>query len=317
MTSPLVTIGIPTYNRGHGYMREALESALAQTYPNLEIIVADNCSSDGTGEVVASYADPRIRYFRHEPGIKPNDNLNFCLHQAQGAYVLLLHDDDKIDPDFVAACMRGLDSEAETGIIRTGVRTIDPKGNLTGEVPNRAGGLSTADYFLAWFEGKTSFYMCNTLHNTRRLKEIGGLRSKHNLFQDDVAAFTLAARYGRVDVPDVKSNYRVHSGALTKVERIADWCEDSLELLAVMCELAPEKKDEIRKRGMRYLARVNYARASSIRAFGRRLSAYLLVFRMFGCRYPPPVRMVLGSTALYRALRRVKRRFLGLPAWAE
>ena len=64
VTHPLVTIGIPTYNRGDGYLREALESALAQTYENLEIVVSDNCSTDNTGEVVEAYDDPRVSYFR-------------------------------------------------------------------------------------------------------------------------------------------------------------------------------------------------------------------------------------------------------------
>ena len=88
---PLVTIGIPTYNRADGYLRETLESALAQSYPNLEILVADNCSTDNTKLVVESYKDKRVRYFRHETGLIPNDNFNFCLSQARGYYFLLLH----------------------------------------------------------------------------------------------------------------------------------------------------------------------------------------------------------------------------------
>lgn len=317
MTVPLVTIGIPTYNRAKGYLREALESALAQTYPHIEIVVADNCSTDGTGAVVASYADPRVRYFRHDPGIKPNDNFNFCLQQAKGAYFLLLHDDDKVDGDFVATCMEAADNKTDVGIVRTGTRTIDARGNVIGEGPNRVGGLSTADFFLGWFEGTTAFYICSTLYNTGRLREIGGFASRHNLFQDDVAGVTLAARFGRVDVREIKASFRVHSGELTKLARVADWCEDSLDLLELMHGLVQDKKDEIRARGMRFFASVNYSRASSIKAPGKRIAAYFLVFRMFGYRYLPPIRMVFGSTALYRGLRRVKRKILGLPAWVE
>lgn len=111
---PFITIGIPTYNRAEGYLKEALESALAQNYPNLEIVIADNCSTDNTKAVVEGYADERIRYFRHEKGIKPNDNFNFCLQQARGAYFLMLHDDDKIDPDFLAACITAASGEKES-----------------------------------------------------------------------------------------------------------------------------------------------------------------------------------------------------------
>ena len=58
-TYPLVTIGIPTYNRADHYLREALTSALSQTYANLEIIVSDNCSTDSTQTLVKGLPDPR------------------------------------------------------------------------------------------------------------------------------------------------------------------------------------------------------------------------------------------------------------------
>ena len=60
---PLVTIAIPTYNRADAYLGEAIQSAINQTYPNLEIIISDNCSSDYTGLLVESFKDPRIQYY--------------------------------------------------------------------------------------------------------------------------------------------------------------------------------------------------------------------------------------------------------------
>jgi glycosyltransferase involved in cell wall biosynthesis len=313
---PLVTIGIPTYNRASGYLREALESALAQTYPNIEIVVADNCSPDNTRAVVESYADARIRYFRHDPGLKPNDNFNFCLQQARGDYFLMLHDDDMVDSDFVASCMEAADCRSDVGVLRTGTRIIDARGAVLGEAPNHAVGLSTTEFFLAWFAGATALYICSTLYNTRWLREIGGFRSRHNLFQDDVAGLTLAARYGRVDVSGVKASFRVHGAELTKASRVADWCEDSLDLLQLMCDLAPERKEEVRKRGMLFFAGVNYSRASHVTPLSKRFSTVLFVFRRFGYRHLPPWRLFLGNTALYRGLRSAKRRLLGLPILA-
>ena len=105
MNCPLVTIGIPTYNRADGYLKDAIESALNQTYANLEIIISDNCSSDDTGLIVESFNDPRIKYYRHNENIGANNNFNFCLKKASGIFFLLLHDDDLIDEDFVELCM--------------------------------------------------------------------------------------------------------------------------------------------------------------------------------------------------------------------
>jgi glycosyltransferase involved in cell wall biosynthesis len=314
---PLVTIGMPTYNRANGYLREALDSALAQTYPNLEIVVSDNGSTDNTESVVRSYADPRIRYFRQQPPVTPNDNFNFCLQQANGVYFLMLHDDDKIDADFVETCMSAAGYDKHVGVIRTGTRIINAAGTVLKEGRNRVAGLSMADFILGWFAGKTPLYVCSTLYNTEGLRAKGGFHSRHNLFQDVAATARVAAAMGRVDIEKPMASARQHGGKWTHVARVREWCEDSLELLDILCELTPDKRDEVRERGMRFFANVNFNRASDVRALNKRLKAYWIVYRMFGRHYLPRVGTVFRSTALYRILRHVKRKMLGLPAWID
>jgi glycosyltransferase involved in cell wall biosynthesis len=308
---------MPTYNRANGYLREALDSALAQTYPNLEIVVSDNGSTDNTESVVRSYADPRIRYFRQQPPVTPNDNFNFCLQQANGAYFLMLHDDDKIDPDFVESCMSAAGYDKHVGVIRTGTRIINADGTVIKEGRNRVAGLSLADFILGWFAGKTPLYVCSTLYNTEGLRAKGGFHSRHNLFQDVAATAKLAAAMGSVDIEKPMASARQHGGKWTHVARVREWCEDSLELLDILCELAPDKRDEVRDRGLRFFANVNFNRASDIRALNKRLKAYWIAYRMFGRRYLPRVGTVFRSTALYRILRHIKRKMLGLPAWVD
>ena len=314
---PLVTIGIPTYNRANGYLREALESALAQSYPNLEIVVSDNGSTDNTESVVRSYADPRIRYFRQQPPVTPNDNFNFCLQQANGTYFLMLHDDDKIDPDFVETCMSAAGYDKHVGVIRTGTRIINAAGTVIKEGRNRVAGLSLADFILGWFAGKTPLYVCSTLYNTGGLRAKGGFHSRHNLFQDVAATAKVAAAMGRVDIEKPMASARQHGGKWTHVARVREWCEDSLELLDILCELAPDKRDEVRDRGLRFFANVNFNRASDVRPLNKRLKAYWIVYRMFEGRYLPRAGTVFHSTALYRILRHIKRKMLGLPAWVD
>jgi len=103
---PLVTIGIPTCNRADSYLRQALESAVKQTYPNVEIVVSDNCSTDDTETLVKNFEDPRIRYFKQTENIGPYKNFNFCLQQAKGKFFLILSDDDLVDHDFVSICLK-------------------------------------------------------------------------------------------------------------------------------------------------------------------------------------------------------------------
>jgi glycosyltransferase involved in cell wall biosynthesis len=285
---PLVTIGIPTYNRADSYLRQALDSAIGQTYPNIEIVVSDNCSTDNTEALVKDLIAPNLRYYRHDDNIGANNNFNFCLDQARGDYFLLLHDDDTIDEDFVAVCMDAAGYHTDIGIIRTGTRIIDGQGRQLRETPNLTGGLDTAGFFLGWFEGKTAPYMCSTLLNTEQLKEMGGLESKHNLFQDVVAECKLAARYGRVDVRDVKASFREHGSERTFSVKVSQWCEDSLFLLDTMVELVPdEERARVRRKGIEYFAWLNYNFARKIESPLERLSTYLMVYKMFGFRYPP------------------------------
>ena len=290
---PLVTIGISTYNRADGYLRDALQSALAQTYPNLEIVVSDNCSTDRTEELVNSVDDPRIRYFRQPENIGANNNFNFCLQEARGAFFLLLHDDDQIDPDFVTSCIKALEEaqdisrDTSVGMIRTGTRVIDEHGNTRSERINQAGGLSTTDFILAWFNARTSLYLCSTLFHAEHLRSIGGFQSKTQLYQDVVAEVILDARYGRVDVPDIKASFRRHGENGGSAVRIADWCEDSLYLIDVMCQELPQDSERLRREGLRYFSRQNYVRASRIPSLKERLRAYGVVFRMFDYSYSP------------------------------
>ncbi len=303
---PLVTIGIPTYNRANGYLREALECALAQTYPNIEIVVSDNASPDNTEAVVRSYTDPRIRYFRQAAGLIPNDNFNFCVEQARGQYFLFLPDDDKIDAEFVEDCLRAAQYRLDCGAILTGVRIIDEAGAVLMEIPNRANAPGTGELFLAWMNGRLSLYVCSTLYNTQMLKDVGGFHSRHNLFQDVAATAKVIARGGRVDVPEVRASARQHQKKWTHSVRVREWCEDSRDLLDLMCELAPEQAVQLRERGMRFFANINYRRASDVGPLAKKLSAYAFVYRFFEGRYFPSLRMVFQSTSLYRVLRWIK-----------
>jgi glycosyltransferase involved in cell wall biosynthesis len=300
-TLPLVTIGIPTYNRADDYLRQTLQSALDQTYQNVEIVVSDNCSTDDTESVVKSLSDSRTRYFRHGENIGANENFNFCLEQAEGDYFLLLHDDDLIDDDFVDACMKAANYDCDVGIIRTGTRTIDSLGKVLTESPNHVGGLSTVDFFRGWFAGKTVLYLCSTLLNTKRLRESGGFNSKHQLFQDVIAEVQLAAKFGRADVQDVKASFRKHAATRTFSHKVSAWCEDSLMLLDIMCDLVPEDAALVRREGIRFLSMLNYNRASAIQSPTQRLLTYLMVYRRFGYRYSP-----LYFSVYQENLRRVK-----------
>ncbi|MDF5724772.1 MAG: glycosyltransferase family 2 protein [Rhizonema sp. PD37] len=99
-TQPLVSIVIPTYNRPE-YLKQAIASAVKQTYQNIEIIVCDNCSTENTQEIVESFRDSRIRFWRQPTNLGMFANQMYAFKMGKGKYVASLHDDDMWNEEFL------------------------------------------------------------------------------------------------------------------------------------------------------------------------------------------------------------------------
>ena len=98
----MVSIGLPTYNRA-GTIQQTIDTLLAQTYRNFELIISDNASTDETEKICEEYAarDSRIRYIRQKENIGAAANFNFVLQEARGEYFMWACDDDLWEPDFI------------------------------------------------------------------------------------------------------------------------------------------------------------------------------------------------------------------------
>src|SRR5215213_9425677 len=105
---PRVTIAIPLFNKER-YVSETLESAVQQTYRDLEVLVLDNCSTDASFDIVAAHRDPRIRVMRHPTNIGMTANFNAALEHARGEFVKLLCADDLLTPESIAKQVEALD----------------------------------------------------------------------------------------------------------------------------------------------------------------------------------------------------------------
>ena len=109
---PLVSIGIPTYNRAP-LLKRSVESALAQDHDHLEVIVADNGSTDDTVAVAheLAAADPRVTVLASPENLGPTANFNRVRAEAKGAYFMWLGDDDWVDPNYVSSCLAALQAD--------------------------------------------------------------------------------------------------------------------------------------------------------------------------------------------------------------
>jgi glycosyltransferase involved in cell wall biosynthesis len=126
---PRISVVIPLYNSVR-WVGEMLDSVLAQTEQDFEVVVADDASSDGSAEVVIGCDDPRVRYQRHEPNIGPAANWNHAVSEARGRYVKLLCADDLLYPTSLERGAAVLDDPANAGVaLVTAVHhVIDPPG---------------------------------------------------------------------------------------------------------------------------------------------------------------------------------------------
>jgi len=115
---PLISVLIPNFNYVK-YVATAVDSALAQTYPNVEVVVSDNCSTDGAWELLnARYgADPRVRLYQNATNVGMARNFDRLLELARGRYVMCLSSDDFLFPQHVAQLEAGFASDPQLDVV--------------------------------------------------------------------------------------------------------------------------------------------------------------------------------------------------------
>jgi glycosyltransferase involved in cell wall biosynthesis len=127
--TPRVSVGLPVYN-GETYLEEALDSLLAQTYSDFELIISDNASTDRTEKICRAYAieHKRIRYFRNEVNIGGALNHNRVFELSRGEYFMWAGHDDLRAPEYLQRCVEVLDQNPRIVLCYTKTQDIDAEG---------------------------------------------------------------------------------------------------------------------------------------------------------------------------------------------
>lgn len=111
---PLVTVAIVTYN-SEKYVRMAIESVLASSYTNFELIISDDCSTDNTWQIVQEYTDSRIIATRNETNLREYPNRNKCIELAKGEYFIFIDGDDYIYPHGLETILKIIGENSDFG----------------------------------------------------------------------------------------------------------------------------------------------------------------------------------------------------------
>lgn len=139
----LVSIGVPVFNEAT-YLAMTLDCLLAQDYPNLEIVICDNASTDASPEICARTADrdPRVRVLRAEANLGATANFERCLDEANGDFFMWAGGHDLWSPNYVSQCVAALDAHPSAVIAVPESNWIDEHGETYG---SRASVLDTRD----------------------------------------------------------------------------------------------------------------------------------------------------------------------------
>lgn len=222
-----VTIAIPTYNRVT-YLRQAIQSALSQTYSPIQVIVSDNCSQDGTAEYVSRIRDERLLILRQEKNLGMAGNWNACLEKAVGEYFLLLSDDDYLEEKAIERLVEAVahaEQPDRVGLAYCRMWEVNQDGRklrISAMVPPCEEGK---EFALEYFLRKRELHPCATLFRTADLRQIGGYsQGSVSLAMDAIVWSRILLKRGLiVGVAEPLANYRVHRTNAASSSRIELW----------------------------------------------------------------------------------------------
>ncbi|MFA6599582.1 MAG: glycosyltransferase [Candidatus Omnitrophota bacterium] len=207
--APKVSIIIPVYN-GKDYLKEAIDSALAQTYENCEVIVVNDGSADaGETEAIALSYGEKLRYLRKTNG-GVSTALNLAIKEMKGEYFSWLSHDDVYLPEKLEVqinYLRESVDEVENSILYTDFYVINEQSKIAGE---KKAGLVSPDAFAYMLITKSFLYACTLLIPKRCLEKVGGFDERLRLVQDYKMIYELFKLYPFRYIPMKLVKFRIH-----------------------------------------------------------------------------------------------------------
>ncbi|UKO97709.1 glycosyltransferase family 2 protein [Nostoc sp. UHCC 0870] len=248
-----ISVCVPTFNR-ENLLPYAINSVLAQTYTDFELIICDDGSSDGTPELMSKYTDNRIKYIRHPQNIGKSNNMRSGFNAASGTYFIKFDDDDRLTPDFLTRTAAILDQDSSIDFVGTDHWIIDINNNRdeakTQENSRRWGRAKLAagivDNLLEVVFIQQSFQVGATLFRRSTLQELGFmLPNIQNCEDNDLfVRLALAGKKGYY-LPELLMEYRYHAEQ-QGIDRAIPYLFDKIKYLESY-KFTLEKLEKIRQ----------------------------------------------------------------------
>jgi len=276
---PRVSIVVPTHNMAR-YLPVALDSALGQDYPNIEILVVDDGSTDETAEVIRPYL-PHIRYFRQEQkGVAAARNL--ALKLAQGEYVRFLDADDALSTDALYTQVDLLCQYPQVALVHGPAHVIDSDGKVQGlrrsPLPNTdVTVVPSAQAFRRLLRG-CDICASTVMVRMTALQRVGPFQQESVPGEDWDMWLRFAAYYDQAYIPKPLGYYRIHQESATARYTLSSFVESHLHTLGVLFDGAGLPYPELENLAYACLERTTAhvaARVGRRGAFARHLARAL------------------------------------------
>jgi glycosyltransferase involved in cell wall biosynthesis len=206
-TSPLVSIVTPSFNQAR-YFEATIRSALEQDYPNIEYIVVDGGSTDGSVEIIKKYAD-RLAWWVSEKDQGQTDAINKGFARARGDILAWINSDDTYEPGAVSAAVKYLQDHPDVGMVYGDAHFIDEGGRVIGKFAARQ-----TDY-LRLRRGYVHIPQQAAFFRADLWREVGPLDPSFYFAMDYDLWVRLAARAPIQYTPQMWANFRLHSSGKT------------------------------------------------------------------------------------------------------
>jgi glycosyltransferase involved in cell wall biosynthesis len=291
----MISIILPTYNREQ-YLREAVDSVFTQTYPDWELIVIDDGSTDRTAEYLGGLHDPRVRVIAHERCGNPARLRNAGIGRATGDYLSFLDSDDLWLPDKLRVQLEALATIPDCRWCFTGFECIGEHGEARPALGPKPLAARCGWMLEPILQEDVLIAMPSVLAEKSLVTEVGAFDESLNLCEDYDLWLRLAVRAQAVALPAQLTKVRVHAASYARERKV-----EAFELLErVFQKLLKDLAEE----NLRGLARRRYARALiALAAFHRTAGQPGAALRALGkaLRYRPPHKAwwsALGKTLI-------------------
>lgn len=238
---PTVSVCVPTFNRA-GFLAGSLESILRQSFPDFELIVVDDGSTDETPMVVEKFSDPRLRYYRNTHNLGQIENLNHCIELAGGEYVCIFHDDDVYAPRILEREVEALSRNPNAGLVHTAVWILTEEGRV-----RRVHRVSDRDYVRPGRESFLTYLrrghdiVFSTAMVRRSCYEAAVRFDPRFILADGDMWFRIALDFDIAYIAEPLAGYRVHGESASRMMTPERWFGEYFAIFDKNVELARDR----------------------------------------------------------------------------